>query len=80
MKMSAADILSHPGRETLHHPPDMIFAPPLPTAEPSILAMSAKSSSDSGFFLESPENRPTRILASSDAEKGGKIVQTGYGV
>jgi hypothetical protein len=42
--------------------------------------MSARSSSDSGFFVESRENRPIRILASSDAEKGGKIVQTGYAV
>ncbi|KAI0252404.1 hypothetical protein BJV78DRAFT_353723 [Lactifluus subvellereus] len=73
MRMSATDILSHPGRDTRHHPSTMIYAPSSPTAQPSILVMTAGSSSDSGFFLESRENRPTRILASSDPEKGGKI-------
>ncbi|KAI0252402.1 hypothetical protein BJV78DRAFT_353456 [Lactifluus subvellereus] len=73
MRMSATDILSHPGRDPRHQPP-MIFAPSSPTAQPSILAMTAGSSSDRGPH----ENRPTRILASSDPEKGGKIVRSGY--
>ena len=77
MQISAADILSYPGRETLHHPSDMIFAPPSPAARPPILAMTVGNPSDSGF-IESRENRPTRILASSDPEKGGKVVRTEY--
>ncbi|KAI0252408.1 hypothetical protein BJV78DRAFT_1360933 [Lactifluus subvellereus] len=73
MRMSAADILSRPGCDTRHHPSAMIFAPSSPTAQPSILAMTAGSSSDSGSFLEPRENKPTRILASSDPERERKI-------
>jgi len=73
MRMSTADILSHPGRETRHHPSSIMFA------QPSILAMTVGSSPDSSFLVEPRENRQTnQDTASNDPEKGGKIVRTGY--
>ncbi|KAI0252392.1 hypothetical protein BJV78DRAFT_352787 [Lactifluus subvellereus] len=75
MRMSAADIL---GLETHHHSSIMIFARPSPTAQPSILAMTAGSPSDSDSFVESREDGSTKTPESSDPEKGGKIVRAGY--
>jgi hypothetical protein len=73
MRMSAADILSQLPPETHHHSSTMIFTPPSPTSRPSTLAMTVGSSSDNDFFVESREDVSTRILASSDPEKGGGL-------
>ena len=74
MRMSAADILSQPGRDTHHYPSTTIFSPPSPTAQPPILVITDESSSDSDSFVGLQEDRSNKILASSDPEKGGKIV------
>ena len=77
MRLSAADILSHPGTETHHYPSTIVFPRTSPIAQHSILAMTAGSSSDGDSFVESREDRSTRILESSDPEKVGKIVHAG---
>ncbi|KAI0252400.1 hypothetical protein BJV78DRAFT_353123 [Lactifluus subvellereus] len=76
MRLSAADILSHPGPEKHHHPSTMILAHPSSTTQHSILAMTAGSPSDSSFFVRSGEDRRTRTLASSGPQKEEKIVRT----
>ncbi|KAI0252406.1 hypothetical protein BJV78DRAFT_353779 [Lactifluus subvellereus] len=63
MRMSAADILSHLGRDTHHHPSTMIFTPPSPTVQPPILVMTVGSSSDSGSLVGSREDISTNTLA-----------------
>ncbi|KAI0252424.1 hypothetical protein BJV78DRAFT_355488 [Lactifluus subvellereus] len=74
MRMSAADILSYPGLDTHCHPSNMVFARPPPTAQHSILVTATGSSSDRDSLVGSREDKSSRTLASSDPEKGGKIV------
>ncbi|KAI0252411.1 hypothetical protein BJV78DRAFT_1352427 [Lactifluus subvellereus] len=69
MQMSAADILTRPGPQTLHHPPVVGFVPLPPTAQLSTLTTMVGNSSDSDSFIGSCEDRLTRTLASSDPEK-----------
>jgi hypothetical protein len=73
MRMSAADILSHPGPEIRRQPSAMVFARPPPTAQRSILVTATGSSSDSDSFHESREDTSTTTLAWSNSEKRGQL-------
>jgi len=73
MRMSAADILSHPGLDTRHHPSTMVFAPPPPAAQHSILATAIGGLSDSDSFDGSREDKSTTTLVLSDPEKQGRL-------
>jgi hypothetical protein len=74
MRMSAADILSHPG----HHPSTLVFARPPPIAQHSILATATGSSLDIDFFVGSHEDKSSKMLTLSDPKKGERIVPAGY--
>ena len=78
LRMSAADILSHPGLDTRLRPSTLVFAPPPPTVQHSILVTATASSSDKDSFVGSREDKSSSTPASSDPEKGGKIVHGGY--
>jgi len=78
LRMSAADILSHPGLDTRLRPSTLVFAPPPPTVQHSILVTATGSSSDKDSFVGSREDKSSSTSASSDPEKRGKIVHGGY--
>ncbi|KAI0252409.1 hypothetical protein BJV78DRAFT_354093 [Lactifluus subvellereus] len=76
MRMSAADILSHPGRDTHHHSSTMIFTPPVTNCPTSYTSYDRWEFIGQRLSCGTREDMSTNILAAEDRRAGCDMIET----